>query len=165
MQVECRGRRVSFQASVEELPNGRRVLVDRVRFPDSVAVLPVDGDRVLLVKQYRPAIGEWTLEAPAGTIKEGEAPEEAARRELAEEAGMDAGELVKVGEGYVSPGYSTEYMHLYIASKLRRAEAEPEDYEVITGGVWIGLEEALSRVRDVKTILLLNAYRAMRCRG
>lgn len=159
--VECRGRRVIFRAVEETLPNGRKVLVDRVVFPDSVVVLPVEDGRVLLVRQYRPSIGEWTLEAPAGTIKEGERPEEAAWRELVEEAQVEPVRLVKVGEGYVSPGYSTEYMHLYIAYGVRPRSGRPEDYEVIEGAVWLSLDEALNRVRDVKTLLLLNAYKSM----
>ncbi|MEB3860691.1 MAG: NUDIX hydrolase [Desulfurococcales archaeon] len=165
MKVECRGRRVVFRASLEELPNGRRVVVDRVEFPSSVAVLPVRGCEVLLVRQYRPTLGEWTLEAPAGTIKEGESPEEAAGRELAEEAGFRPGRLVKVGEGYVSPGYSTEYMYLYIAEDLAPAGAEPEYYEVLEPPVWMNVDEAMERVRDVKTLLLLYAVKARGCSG
>ncbi|MEB3787380.1 MAG: NUDIX hydrolase [Desulfurococcales archaeon] len=167
MRVECKGRRVRFQAGLEELPDGRRILVDRVLFPDSVAVLPVDGDGgIILIRQYRPSTGEWLLEAPAGTIKEGEAPEEAARRELLEEAGLEASELVRVGMGYVSPGYSTEKMTLYIARGLKPGEARPEYYEAIEGTVKLGLDEALTlvekgEIRDVKTILLLYALKAL----
>lgn len=167
MRVECRGRRVVFESSLETLPNGRQALVDRVRFPDSVAVLPIykgeDGSwRVVLVRQFRPSIGRWTIEAPAGTIKEGEAPEEAAIRELEEEAGLRAVELRLVGGGFVSPGYSTEYMRLYLALSLRESEARPEDYEVIEGRVELGLEQALAMAReggieDVKTLALLLA--------
>lgn len=161
--MECRGRRVVFRAEEETLPNGRKVLVDRVEFPSSVAILPMDGCKVLLVRQYRPTLREWTLEVPAGTIKPGEKPEDAAARELMEEAGYRPGRLLKVGEGYVSPGYSTEYMHLYIAEELEPASAEPEHYEVIEPPVWLGLDEALEKVRDVKTLLLLYAAKARGC--
>ncbi len=167
MRVECKGRRVRFQAGLEELPDGRRILVDRVLFPDSVAVLPVDVDgSIILIRQYRPSPGAWLLEAPAGTVKEDERPEEAARRELLEEAGLEARELVKVGEGYVSPGYSTEKMTLYIARGLARRESRPEDYEAIEGTVRLSLDEALAlveegEIRDVKTILLLYALKAL----
>ncbi len=155
--VECRGRRVVFRAEEMVLPNGARVLVDIVEFPGSVAVLPVEEGRVLLVRQYRPSVGGWTLEAPAGTLRPGEDPEEAAARELEEEAGARPGRLVKVGEGYVSPGYSTEYMHLYLAYDLEWTGPRPEEHEVIEGVVWVGLREALERVRDVKTLLLVYA--------
>ena len=163
-RVECRGRRVVFQSMVEELPNGRSVRVDRVIFPDAVAVLPLDtrSCRVAVIRQYRPAVGEWLLEAPAGVIDEGESPEEAAMRELLEEAGLEAGRLVWVATGYASPGYSTEKLHYYLALDPRASQARPEDYEVIEEVLWLPVGEALERVRgggirDSKTILLLLA--------
>jgi len=162
---ECRGRRVVFRAYEKTLPNGRRVLVDDVIFPNSVAVLPVyrGGEpEVVLVKQYRPTIDKWTLEAPAGTIMVGESPEEAAVRELEEEAGLRAETLEKVAEGYTSPGYSREYMTLFIAWEPRDSSMRPESYEVIEGRVRIKLAEALrmisrASITDVKTILLVYA--------
>ncbi len=163
MRVECRGRRVRFLAYEEVLPNGNRVLVDRVEFPASAVVLPVfsGSGEVVLLRQYRPAIGEWLVEAPAGTLKEGEAPEEAAARELEEEAGLRPGRLVKVGEGYVAPGYTTEYMHLYLALDPVEGERSPEEHEVIEP-FRVKLDEALAmaargEIRDVKTLLLLYA--------
>ncbi|MFN4046517.1 MAG: NUDIX hydrolase, partial [Acidilobaceae archaeon] len=100
----CKGRRVLFEYEYEVLPNGVEVLVDRVIFPDSVAVLPLTGDGwVFLVRQYRPTIRKWVLEAPAGTLKPGEDPRDAALRELEEEAGLTTDNLEYVGGGYVSP--------------------------------------------------------------
>ena len=166
-RVECRGRRVVFVSDVETLPNGRVSRVDRVLFPSSVTVLPLDEEscRVTLLRQYRPAIGEWILEAPAGVIDDGELPEEAARRELEEEAGLSPSKLVKLGEGYTSPGYSTEYMHIYLALNPVATRSNPEDYEVISGVVEYGLDKAISgilkgEIRDIKTILTIyGAYR------
>ncbi|MCE4604302.1 MAG: NUDIX hydrolase [Aeropyrum sp.] len=166
MKIECRGRRVKFEASVEALPNGRKILVDRVVFPDSVAILPLikkDGKwHVVLVRQFRPSISKWTLEAPAGAIGEGESPEDAAIRELEEEAGLRAYHLSRVGGGHVSPGYSTEYLHLYLAIAPSEGEARPEDYEVIEGKAEIELDEAVKMVynggiEDIKTIALILA--------
>ncbi len=163
-RVECRGRRVLFQSGIEELPNGRRIRIDRVIFPDAVAALPLDTGRcrIAVIRQYRPAVGEWLLEAPAGVIDEGESPEEAARRELQEEAGLRADRLHWVATGYASPGYSTEKLHYYLALDPEGSEASPEDYEVIEELLWIPVEEALEmiqkgEVRDSKTILLLLA--------
>jgi ADP-ribose pyrophosphatase len=163
--VSCRGRRVLFESFYETLPNGVRVLVDRVTFPNSVAVLPVirSSREVVLVRQYRPAIGRWILEAPAGTIREGEDPREAAIRELEEEAGLIAEELEYVGGGYVSPGYSTEFMKLYIAWDPVTGRPRREPHEVMEVER-LDLGEALSmihdgRIVDVKTItLILVAY-------
>lgn len=165
VEVSCRGRRVVFESFYETLPNGSRVLVDRVTFPNSVAVLPVHRKswEVTLLKQYRPAIGKWILEAPAGTLRVGEDPREAAIRELEEEAGLVAKDLEEVGGGYVSPGYSTEFMKLYIAWDPVEGRPRREPHEVIEV-VRLGFDRALEMVEsgeiiDVKTItLLLAAY-------
>ncbi len=170
-RVECRGRRVLFKSQVEELPNGARVRVDRVIFPNSVTVLPLRTSecRILLIRQYRPAVGEWLLEAPAGVLEEGEDPGEAAAREMEEEAGLRPRELLQVASGYVSPGYSTEYMHLYIGLSPVEAMARPEEHEVITDRIWLSVDDAVEMIRrgelrDVKTILLVYAVRDL-CTG
>jgi len=166
-RIVCRGRRVVFESAIEDLPNGRRVRVDRVVFPNAVAVLPLFSSdcSVLLIRQYRPAPREWLLEAPAGVIDEGEAPEEAARRELEEEAGLRAGRLIRVGEGYVSPGYSTELLYFFLAPDPEEGVARPEDHEVITEKLRIPVRKALEmarrgEIRDAKTILLILAAHA-----
>lgn len=160
--VVCRGRRVTLEVKERVLPNGVRVRVDKVYFPDSVAVLPVftESLRVVLLKQYRPPIDSWIIEAPAGTVKEGEDPLEAARRELEEEAGLVASRVEEVWEGYLAPGYSTEKMKFYIAYDPSRGVRSPERHEVIEV-VELGLGEALEmaarrEIVDVKTILLLQ---------
>jgi len=165
-RVSCRGRRVLFESVVEELPNGRRVRVDRVVFPNAVVVLPVFSRdcSVMLIRQYRPAPREWLLEAPAGVLEEGENPEEAAIRELEEEAGLRAARLERVGEGYVSPGYSTELLYFFLAPDPSEGESRPEEHEVITEKIRISVDEALAMVkkgeiRDAKTILLIYAAR------
>jgi len=165
LEVSCRGRWVVFESFYETLPNGSRVLVDRVIFPNSVAILPVNRRtrEVTLIKQYRPAINKWILEAPAGTLKPGEDPREAAVRELEEEAGLIAGELEEVGGGYVSPGYSTEFMKLYIAWDPIEGKPKREPHEVIEVEK-LSLDKALSmiftgEIADIKTItLILLAY-------
>ncbi|MCE4614954.1 MAG: NUDIX hydrolase [Desulfurococcales archaeon] len=160
MKVECKGRRVKFIAETKLLPNGNTVLVDRVVFPESAAVLPVFSDgRVVLLKQYRPSIEKWILEAPAGVVDRGETPEETARRELEEEAGLLAGELVELGSGYVSPGYSTEFMHLFLAINPSKGQQRLEKHEIIEVKEY-SLREAFGlidtgEIADVKTITLI----------
>jgi ADP-ribose pyrophosphatase len=165
-KVSCRGRRVVFESQKEKYPDGREVVVDRVIFPDSVAVLPFYSDtcEVVLIEQYRPSVKSFLLEAPAGTILGGESPADAALRELAEEAGLKPSRLERVALGYVSPGYSTELMHLFIAWDPEPARAAPEDYELIVGARRVGLDRALEmvgegRIKDLKTILLILALR------
>jgi ADP-ribose pyrophosphatase len=160
LRIECKGRRVRFISETSELPNGNTILVDRVVFPQSAAVLPVFRDgRVVLLRQYRPSINKWIIEAPAGVIDEGETPEETARRELEEEAGLVAGDLVKLGSGYVSPGYSTEFMHMFIAIDPSKGHQHLEEHEVIEVREY-SLHEAFEMIGkgeivDVKTIALI----------
>ena len=160
MKVECKGRRVKFVAETTVLPNGNTILVDRVVFPESAAILPVFSDRrVFLLRQYRPSIGRWIIEAPAGVIDEGETPEEAARRELEEEAGLIADKLIKIGYGYISPGYSTELLHLFLATDPSRGQQHLEKHEVIEVREYT-LEEAYDMIKnggivDIKTITLV----------
>jgi ADP-ribose pyrophosphatase len=103
-----------------------------------VAVLAIDAqDRVLLVRQYRVAVGELLLEVPAGTLDiadDGtiEDPDLAARRELEEETGMRAGSWRKVARFYTAPGFTSELMHLYLATDLTVADVDrlgPDDDE------------------------------------
>ncbi len=171
-QVECKGRRAIFKSYVTTLPNGAQVRVDKVVFPDSVAVLPVYRGpqwEVVLLRQYRPSIDKWIIEAPAGTLKPGESPYEAAIRELEEETGLRAESLVEVGGGYLAPGYSTEYMKLYLAFDPERGRSSPESHEVLEP-FKTTLDEALRMVSrgeigDIKTITLLLAARQAQVGG
>jgi len=102
------------------LPDDKTTWFDLVVHPGAVTLIPIDDQgRVLLIRQYRHAVGKELLELPAGTLEIGEDPEKCAAREVREETGMSAGELVKVGEFYLVPGYSTEYMHIYLAKDLK----------------------------------------------
>ena len=112
-----------------------------VRHAEAVAVLAVDErDRVLGVRQRRPAVGASTWELPAGLIDPGESPEAAAARELAEEAQL-AGDLVLLAVGYVSPGFTDERVHLFEASGLRPAPGRPDDGEDLEIE-WLDLDAA-----------------------
>ena len=88
----------------------------------AVALVPmVDANHVCLVKNDRHAIGETLLEVPAGTIDEGETPDQTAERELAEETGYRAGRITRIRDWFVSPGVMTERMFLYLCEDLRPA--------------------------------------------
>jgi ADP-ribose pyrophosphatase len=95
-----------------------------------VAIIAIDADdRILLVRQYRVAVGELLLEIPAGTLDVAddgriEDPDLAARRELEEETGMRAGTWRKVARFYTAPGFASELMHLYLATDLTIADGE-----------------------------------------
>lgn len=102
-----------------------------VRHPGAVAVVPLHGDgTVTLVRQMRAAVGTALLEIPAGTCDvDGERPEATARRELAEEAGLEAGELVRLSAVYNSPGYSDQKTIVFLATDLRPCQSKPDGAE------------------------------------
>ncbi len=121
-------------------------------------VVPLtDGGEVLMVRQYRYAVGESLLEVPAGTLEPGEDPLACARRELLEEVGAEAAHWEPVAVLYPSPGVLTEVMHLFLARGL--TEGPPrgtEEEELATER--LTLEEALARVRrgeirDAKSVV------------
>ncbi len=122
-----------------------KLRVDRVRLPgggisereivehDScVAIVAIDGDdNVLLVRQFRKAVEKELLEIPAGGIEAGEEPAAAVRRELAEETGYRPQTVAEIGGFYSSPGYCTEYLHLFLAGDLTPDRLKAEDSEGI----------------------------------
>jgi 8-oxo-dGTP pyrophosphatase MutT (NUDIX family) len=113
-------------------PDGFTFEREVVRHPGAVCVVPVEdgGKDVLLVRQFRAAVGRELLELPAGKLDvAGEAPEEAARRELVEEVGKEPGTLVELGRFYNSPGFSDELTICYLAQDLRPARREAHGVE------------------------------------
>jgi ADP-ribose pyrophosphatase len=105
-----------------------------VEHPPSVAIVAIDGDDIILVRQTRPGADDRTLEVPSGKLEPGEAPHAAAARELAEECGLAATALKEVGTFWAVPAYSTEYVHVFEATGLQTSTAaaldEDEDVEV-----------------------------------
>jgi ADP-ribose pyrophosphatase len=127
-----------FTVAVETitLPNGREFHVEIIRHPGSVVIVPVtDSGEILLVKQYRHAIGRFAWELPAGSLKPSEDVAGAARRECQEEVGLVAARLTPLGSFFPTPGYCDEEMHFFRADGLRdpRADepARPDDDEDI----------------------------------
>ena len=109
------------------LPNGMRVPLEIVRHPGGAAVVAIDAqDRVCLLRQYRHAAGGYIYELPAGKLEPDEPPEATARRELVEEASVSAAHWTSLGAYFSSPGVFTEVIHLYLATELAPATADPE---------------------------------------
>lgn len=114
------------------LPSGRQTSREIVEHADCVAVVALDErGRVLLEKQYRSAVGKELLEIPAGGIEPGESPEDAVRREMREETGYLPQKIERLGGFYSAPGYSTEYLYLYLARDLVPARLFAEDTKEI----------------------------------
>ena len=113
------GRAFTIRRDQVRLPDGRTTKFDIVEHHGSVVLIPIDPEgNLLFVRQYRHAARLDMLELPAGTLDEGELPEVCAARELREETGQAAHQLDPLGGFYLAPGYSTEYMHVYLAQGL-----------------------------------------------
>ena len=126
------GRVVQLHVDEVELTNGKQTIREVVEHADAVVVLPIDqSGRALLVRQYRYPIGKDLLEAPAGGIDPGEAPDQAAQRELQEEIGHRAGRLDPLGGFWTAPGFCTEYMYTYLARDLSESSLAPDEDEDI----------------------------------
>jgi ADP-ribose pyrophosphatase len=160
------GRLVKVYVETVRLPDGESVVREIVRHPGAVAMVPLlaNGD-VLFVRQYRHAAGDLLLEIPAGTLEPGEDPERAAARELQEEIGYWPGRLTRLAGEYTAPGYTTELIHIYLATELVESRLEGDADEFLEV-VRLPLAEALRRVErgelpDGKTMigLLLAARR------
>ena len=143
------GRVISLRVD-EVVRDGIPVVREVVEHRGAAVIVPVlEENLIVFVRQYRYAVGEDLLEIPAGTCDEGESPEDCARRELEEETGFKCGELQKILECYVAPGYSTEKLHFYLAQKLTRTKQNPEEDESLSVEM-IPLSSALSKIRDGK---------------
>jgi ADP-ribose pyrophosphatase len=149
------------------LPNGRRTTFTIIEHPGAVAIVPVhaNGD-VVLLKQFRPSIGEELYEIPAGTMEKGEAPLATAKREIIEETGFKAKSWKKIAEFYTAPGFCTEFMHVYLAQGLSPAHAEGDEDEILKP-VRLSIDAALKlirtkKIRDAKSIAGLLIYHGQR---
>jgi ADP-ribose pyrophosphatase len=115
------------------LPDGKETRLDIVVHPGAVTLIPIDSHgNVYFVRQYRHAVSKELLELPAGTLNEGEDPQDCALREVREETGMSAKALKLIGEFYLAPGYSTEYMYIYLATGLQPDPLPGDEDEFIT---------------------------------
>ncbi len=138
----------------------REVVVHR----GSCVVVPVFGDgTVAVVRQYRHAAGKYLIEIPAGTLEEGEDPMIGAVRELEEEIGVRASRVQKLAAFYVSPGFLTEKMHVFMATGLTEVGQKLEDDEILTveRHPFDTLLEMINKgeIEDAKTIIGIQAAR------
>jgi ADP-ribose pyrophosphatase len=148
-----------FDVSVDTIREGDKTYQrEVVHHPGSAVIVPVFADgTTTLVRQYRHPTVRFLLEAPAGSLRRGEAPEEGAARELEEELGLVAGRLEKLSEFFVSPGFCEEKMWVFLATDLTETRQQLDDDEVIEL-VRIPFAQALSmittgEIEDAKTII------------
>jgi ADP-ribose pyrophosphatase len=153
------GKLITVRRDEVRLPEGKSTEREIVVHAETIAVLPVlDDGRLVLVRQYRKAADRILLEAPAGGIDGDETPEEAVRREMIEETGYRVGRVERLCSFFTSPGFTTEYMHLYRATDLTPGEPTEETDQIEV--TLLTPDEAWERVRsgeiaDCKSILAL----------
>ncbi|HXD10444.1 MAG TPA: NUDIX hydrolase [Anaerolineales bacterium] len=127
------GRTFKIRRDYLKTPDGKETKFEIVEHGGSVVVVPIDEfGNMWFVRQYRHAAGKDLLELPAGTRDGNEPYEECAAREIREETGMEAGTLVKVGEFYLAPGYSTEFMGVFLATDLKHNPLDPDADEFLS---------------------------------
>jgi ADP-ribose pyrophosphatase len=160
-----RGRRLWIEQRNISLPNGlvrEKVIVHP---SDAVAILPLEGGQCKLIRQYRYAIDDYILEAPAGALETGEEPLAAAGRELIEETGFAAATIEPRGFIITTPGYTDEKIYLYEARGLTPSQLYGKDEDEVIEVVNIQVQDLNRMIRDgeitdAKTICLIH-----RCLG
>ena len=126
------GRAFKIRRDTLKTPDGRETKLDIVEHGGSVVIIPVDADgNILFVRQYRHAAGMDLLELPAGTRDGDEPYDVCAGREIREETGMEAGTLKRIGNFYLAPGYSTEFMAVFLATELKHNPLDADDDEFL----------------------------------
>jgi len=160
-----RGRVFTLLQETVSLPNGVTAQLELIRHPGAAAVVPLlDDSTVIMIKQYRHAVGTAIWEIPAGTLCPDEEPLECAKRECAEETGYEPGALQKLAEIVPVPGYSDERIHMFLARDLRKAPRSLDEDEIIAVRP-LALASALGMIRrgeiqDAKTIIGLMLAKA-----
>lgn len=158
-----KGKVFSVDRDRVKMPNGRTVTVEVVRHSRSVVLVPVPAPgKVFLIRQYRYAVNAFLWELPAGSVDEGESPEEAARRECHEEIGLLPSTIVRLSAMYPTPGYCDEEMVFFRLSGLEptdeKAEVdEDEDIEVKLFDLADARDMVRNgEIRDMKTLVGLT---------
>ena len=156
-----RGRRLWVEKKVIPMHNGVKKEKVIIHPGNAVAILPIDGNRCKLLRQYRYAIGQHICEAPAGTMEPGEDPAATAHRELIEETGFEAGSMTPKGFIYTTPGFTDEKIFLFEARDLSpsREFEKDEDEEIEVMDVAVCDLDTMIRdgtICDAKTICLIH---------
>ena len=140
--------------------DGDEVQREVVVHPGASVMLPLDGDRIWLVRQPREVVGEELLELPAGKLN-GVEPLETAQRELREEIGKSAANWRFLTSFYASPGFTDEVIHAYLATDLRDdpLEAEEEERITVVSEPISRIDEVIASCRDAKSIITLFWFR------
>jgi len=164
-----KGKIVQVSTRTIKLPNDYQLDLEVVEHPGGAAIVALNGQgEICLLKQYRAVFDEWFWELPAGKRDNEEPPLETAKRELLEEAGVEAHQWRDLGSIASSPGVFTERVYLYLAMELRLGKPETGEDELISERQWIKLEQACQwaydgKINDAKSVIaILRAAHTLR---
>ncbi|HOQ33133.1 MAG TPA: NUDIX hydrolase, partial [Candidatus Hydrogenedens sp.] len=155
------GKIVNLRTGYVSLEDGKTAFREVIEHPGGVCIAVLDKEQVVLVRQFRIAIGKYILEAPAGKMEGNDDPMERARKELEEETGYKAGVFEYLGSAYSSVGYCSEIIHYYFATDLEFVGTKPDEDENIEI-VKIPISEVEEKLKtfqfdDSKTYIALQA--------
>ena len=163
-------RHFSARLDAVRLRTGKVTERIKIDHPEAAAILAFpDRDHILMVRQWRYAIGGETLEIPAGKMDPGESAEVCAGRELTEETGQRASRLLEIFSYYPAIGYANELIRIFMASGLERT-SDRQDQDEISGVEFVKLDQVhdmimSGRIRDGKTVIGVSIFRAKMERG
>ena len=153
-----RGKVVNLSLERVKLPNGFITELEIIHHPGAAAIVPfINADHVILIKQYRHAVGRYLYEIPAGKLMKGESPLRCAKRELEEEIGYEAQRFQKLASIYTSPGFCNEIIHIFSATHLVKTVQNLDLCEVLEV-IEVPLQKALhliqnGKMQDAKSII------------
>ncbi|ADG82195.1 NUDIX domain-containing protein [Thermincola potens] len=155
--IKFKGKVLEFRLDTVELVNGKTATRELVIHPGAVSIVALDGEEIIMVKQYRHPVGEILWEIPAGKLDPGEEPLHCAQRELYEETGCKAMDWKHLNTFYTTPGFSNEIMHLYLATGLVQEEQSLDEDEFLSVEK-VSWQEAMSmiargEIKDAKSIV------------
>ncbi len=159
-QKRFRGRAFDVRQDDVTLPDGKTTRLDIVEHVHAITIIPIDSSgEIWFVRQYRHPASRELLELPAGVLEPGEDPLACAQREIQEEIGMAAGSIHKIGDFFLAPGYSTEFMHVFLAKDLFPSTL-PHDADEFLTTVRLKPEQIVGmardgRIQDAKTLAAL----------
>lgn len=163
-QTLFQGKLLRVERLTVRLPNGKQAQREIVRHPGAVALLALQGEKVLLVRQYRKATESAFWEIPAGTLEPNESPAVCAQRELIEETGYRAQSLEPLQKFYTAPGFCDERIHLFCAQQLtpdNTLDKDPDEFLKVRAFTHPQTESLIQqgKICDAKTMLALALWR------
>lgn len=165
-ELKYQGRVIRVEQERLTLPNGRETTIEAVRHRGSVVILAQPSpDTVVLIRQYRPVIGRWIWELPAGSLDAGESPDTAVVRECEEEIGYTPHRVTRLASWYPTPGFCDEIMHFYRCADLTAPTGpvhQDDDEQIEPATVTLDTMAAMiadGRIVDIKTVVGLTLLR------